>query len=60
MTPLAYNVQDAAAACGVSPDVIRRAIRSNDLPVKYVTSRPLVLASDLKAWLEAAPTERAS
>lgn len=60
MSPLAYNIQDAAEACGVSTEVIRRAIRSNDLPAAYPTSRPVILADDLKAWLEAAPKSRAS
>lgn len=60
MTPLAYSVQDAAAATGVSPDVIRRAIKAGNLPVKYPTTRPVVLVDDLRAWLESSPTERAS
>ena len=57
---LAYSVQAAAAACGVSPDVIRRAIKARELPVKYPTSRPVILRSDLEAWLTSSPTERAS
>lgn len=63
MTPttvdaLAFTIDAAAAACGVSPDVIRRAIRTGDLPVKYPTSRPVIRRADLDAWLEAAPDER--
>lgn len=57
---LSYNVSDAAAAVGVSPDVIRRAVRSGDIPVHYPTSRPVILRADLEAWLAATPTERAS
>ncbi len=58
--PLAYSVADAAAMCGVSVDVIRRAVRANDLPVKYPTSRPVILRADLEAWLAAAPDRKAS
>lgn len=57
---LSYNVSDAAAAVGVSPDVIRRAVRTGDIPVHYPTSRPVILRADLEAWLAATPTERAS
>ena len=60
MDALSYSVQDAAAVCGVSPDTIRRAIRAKELPVRYPTSRPVILRADLEAWLSAAPTERAS
>lgn len=57
---LSYNVADAAAATGVSPDVIRRAVRNGDIPVHYPTSRPVILRADLEAWLASTPTERAS
>ena len=60
MDKLAYTVDEAAAACGVSADIIRRAIRAKNLPVKYPTSRPVVLRADLEAWLLAAPEGRAS
>lgn len=59
-TPLAYSMADAAAVCGVSIDVIRRAIRANDLPARYPTSRPVILHADLEAWLHAAPEVKAS
>jgi excisionase family DNA binding protein len=51
---LAVTIQEAAESCGVSVDVIRRAIRSGDLPASYPTSRPVVMVSDLSAWLESA------
>lgn len=56
---LAYTLDEAADACGVSVDVIRRAIRTKDLPVRYPTSRPVIRRSDLEAWVDAAPEERA-
>lgn len=57
---LAYAIAEAAAVVGLSPDVIRRAIKSRDLPVHYAGSKPLVLAEDLAAWVAALPTEKRS
>lgn len=54
---IAYNVAEAAEATGVSVDVIRRAIRANELVAKYPTSKPVILADELTAWLEAKPSE---
>lgn len=56
-TPLSYDVASAAAATGVSVDVIRRALRSGDL--RAVTpkvdgrriTKLLIRAADLEAWL---------
>ena len=53
---LAYTISDAAVAVGVSERVIRRALASGDLTAKYVTSRPVILADELRAWVEAAPS----
>jgi excisionase family DNA binding protein len=58
LAPVSYTYQDAAAAVGVSVDVIRRAVRTGDLEAHYPTSRPVILAADLKAWVESAPTTR--
>lgn len=60
MHKIAYTFDEAAAACGVSVDVIRRAVRAKEVPVHYPTSRPVILREDLEAWLQSAPTERAS
>jgi excisionase family DNA binding protein len=57
VTPIAYNVQQAAEACGVSPDTIRRAIRANDLPVKYPSARPVIRREDLVAWMDSRPDQ---
>lgn len=56
--PIAYNVVDAARACGVSDVVLRRAIRSGELIARYPTSRPVILRTDLEAWLNATPEQR--
>jgi hypothetical protein len=53
---VSYNIQDAATATGVSADIIRRAIHAGNLPVRYPTSRPVILAADLLRWVEQSPT----
>lgn len=55
---LAYTVAEAAAAAAVSEPVIRRAVGKGDLTFHYPTSRPVVLAEDLRDWLATAPIER--
>lgn len=54
---LAYAVQEAAAAYGVSADVIRAHIRAGKLVARYPTSRPIVGADELNSWFEVLPTE---
>lgn len=54
--PLAYNYEAAAAAVGVSDKVIRRAVADGSLVAHYVTARPVILADELRAWVESAPT----
>lgn len=66
MAAVSYSMAGAAAATGVSIDVIRRAMRAGDLPSVYPKingqpiSKPLIRAADLDAWLAAASMERAS
>lgn len=55
---IAYTVQEAAASCGVSEPVIRRAVDKGDLTFHYPTSRPVLLAEDLRDWISTAPVER--
>ena len=63
---ISCTVQRAAERTGYSVEVIRRATKAGDLPVHYPriggkpSSRPVILASDLLAWVAGAPTERAS
>ena len=54
---LAFSIEEAAEAVGYSTDTIRRAIRNNDLAVKYANTKPIILASELQAWAEALPSE---
>ena len=65
-TRLAYSRKEAAEACGVSEDTIRRAINSGALRAKRTNGqsakaasnkerpagRYIITAKDLQAWLE--------
>ena len=53
----AFTVQEAAAAYGVSADVIRAQIRAGNLVARYPTSRPIIGTDELKNWFEALPSE---
>jgi hypothetical protein len=61
---VSFDVFGAGNASGVSVDVIRRAVRAGDLPVHYPNvkgrqvNKPLILADDLRAWVERGQTER--
>lgn len=63
--PLAYTIEDAALACDVSKDTIRRAIKSGALRAKRTsrhadgraTGRTLIFPYELRAWLEALPDD---
>ena len=57
MQKLAYSIEEAAEATSYSTDTIRKAIRNNDLAVKYYNTKPIILASELQAWAEALPSE---
>lgn len=55
----AYTVQEAGAAYGTSPDVIRAHIKSGNLVARYPSSRPVIGADELKNWFNSLPTEAA-
>lgn len=55
---VSYTFGAAAAVVGVSIDVIRAAHHAGDLIAHFPTSRPVILADDLKAWIAATPTAR--
>lgn len=58
VTAVSYTFGAAAAVVGVSIDVIRAAYHAGDLIAHFPTSRPVILADDLKAWIAATPTAR--
>jgi excisionase family DNA binding protein len=55
---IAYTIREAAEAVGLSETVVRRAYRSGQLPVHFITSNPTILRVDLEEWVAAAPTQR--
>ena len=54
---IAFTIEEAAEAVGYSTDTVRRAIRNNDLAVKYYNTKPIILATELQSWAEALPSE---
>lgn len=57
---VSYRVPDAVKATGIGESFIRNAIRNSDLIAHYIGTKPVVLATDLHAWIESLPTEAAS
>lgn len=57
--PVSVGLDEAARLTDLSRSTIDRAIKAGELTAHYPTRRPSILVSDLRAWIEAAPTERA-
>jgi hypothetical protein len=55
---VSLGIDEAARLSGLSRASIERALRSGELIAHYPTARPLILVEDLRAWIEAAPTQR--
>lgn len=66
VAPVSYDIPGAAAASGVSTDVIRRAVNAGDIEVRYpivngrAIAKPLIEVDELRRWVLAGRTERAS
>ena len=56
----AVSVQHAAEMYDVSPDTIRAAYRSGQLPVRYVGKLVRIGRADLRSWFDSLPTERSA
>lgn len=54
----AYTLPEAAIVCGVGLTVIKEAADRGDLIKRYPSSRPVILADELDAWLKSRPTDR--
>lgn len=54
---LAFTIPEAAAVASVGESTLRAAIDRGDLPRRYPSNRPIILASDLEKWLLFLPTE---
>lgn len=59
MSKLAYSIPEAAEVASTSVSVLRRKIAAHDLTVRYIGTKPVILAEELTAWLAALPTESA-
>ena len=55
-----YSPPDAAEAAGVGTTTIYIAVRNKELPAKKRGSRTIILATDLKRWLDALPSAHLS
>lgn len=64
LAPIAYDTAGAAAAAGVSVDIIKRALRAGDLEARYprvdgrTIAKPLITVDELRRWVTAGATER--
>lgn len=60
---LSFDYDGAAAATGLSTDVLRRAVRAGDLTVVYPLvdgrpiAKPVITADEIRRWLDASATE---
>lgn len=57
---ISMTYQDAALLTGHSVNTIRAAVARGDLVPHYPTTKPVLLAEDVEAWVRNSPTERAS
>lgn len=60
MTQPVYTISEACETFRVSEKILRRAHKAGDLPFRYVSDHPLITHEDLMAWVNGAPTEKAS
>ncbi|MGX7706370.1 helix-turn-helix domain-containing protein [Methylobacterium sp. Gmos1] len=56
--PLAYRVDDAAMAIGVSQSKVWALIAQGDIPARKLVGSTVILRSDLEAYLSALPAAR--
>ena len=53
--PLAYTIPDACKASAASRSAIYRAVKSGDLTLRKRGTRSLILADELRRWLQSLP-----
>ena len=64
ITPVSFDYDGAAAATGLSRDVIIRAVRAGDLVAHYPEvdgrqiAKPVIDADDLRAWVRRGKPDR--
>lgn len=57
-TPIAYNLDGAAAATGLSLTTIKNAVRANELTARFAGTKPLIGHADLLEWFNALPLDK--
>jgi hypothetical protein len=57
---LSYSIPELVEATGLSDWTIREAIKNSYLVRHFSGTKPIILATDARQWLESLPTERAS
>jgi len=55
---LAFTLQEAAEMAATSVPVLRRKIDKNEISVRYINSKPVILATELESWLASLPSEK--
>lgn len=55
LVPLAYRIEDAAAAIGISRSTLFEYIKHERIPLRKIGSSTVTLHRDLEAFLDAAP-----
>lgn len=59
-TPLAYRIEDAAAAIGISRSTLFEYIKHGRIPSRKIGGRTVIRHRDLEAFLDAAPLSEAT
>ena len=54
-TPLAYTIPDACKMGAASRSAIYRAVKSGDLVLRKRGTRSLIMADELRRWLQSLP-----
>lgn len=55
---LAYSLEQAAEACGISLSSLKRFIAAGDLTPRWVNTKPVLQAPELAAWLDSLPVDK--